>query len=33
VNIEREHVDNQRDHNQADDPEDKVCGKINLSKC
>jgi hypothetical protein len=33
VDVEREHVNNERDHDQADDPEDEVCSKINLSNC
>jgi hypothetical protein len=33
VDVEREHVDDKRDHNQSNDPEDEVCSKIDLSNC
>lgn len=33
VDVEREHVNNERDHNQANNPEDEVRSKINLSNC
>jgi len=33
VNVEREQVNDERDHDQANNPEDEVCSKLNLSDC